>query len=124
MLIVSLRLRAFALVLPMPRQIHPTTLAKKLEAGELVYLLDVRQPWEHDYCRPGDSTLIPLGELPERIAEVEVPAGSTVVVYCHHRVRSLSGAAVLEASGFREAFSLAGGIEAWSLLIDPTLPRY
>src|SRR5262245_3763432 len=103
----------------MPRQIHPTTLAKKLEAGDPVYLLDVRQPWEHEHCRLPNSTLIPLGELPEYLSEVEVPTGAVVVVYCHHGVRSLSGAAILEANGFGEAFSLAGGIEAWSLLIDP-----
>lgn len=108
----------------MPRQIHPTALAKKLEAGEPVYLLDVRQPWEHEHCRLADSTLIPLGELPDRIAEVEVPPGAAVVVYCHHGVRSLSGAAILEANGFGEALSLAGGIEAWSRLIDPAVPRY
>jgi rhodanese-related sulfurtransferase len=108
----------------MPRQIHPATLAKKLDAGEPVYLLDVRQPWEHEYSHLPNSTLIPLGELPERLPEVEVPEGAAVVVYCHHGVRSLSGAAILEANGFGEAFSLAGGIEAWSLLIDPTVPRY
>jgi rhodanese-related sulfurtransferase len=108
----------------MPRQMHPTTLAKKLDAGEPVYLLDVRQPWEHEYSQLPNSTLIPLGELPERLSEVEVPEGAAVVVYCHHGVRSLSGAAILEANGFGEAFSLAGGIEAWSLLIDPSVPRY
>jgi rhodanese-related sulfurtransferase len=54
----------------MPRQIHPETLAQKLAAGEPVYLLDVREPWEHEYCRLPGSTLIPLGELPQRIDEV------------------------------------------------------
>jgi rhodanese-related sulfurtransferase len=108
----------------MPRQMHPTTLAKKLAAGEPVYLLDVRQPWEHDTCRLPDSTLIPLGELPEHLADVDVPPGAAIVVYCHHGVRSLSGAAILEANGFGEAYSLAGGIEAWSRLIDPAVPRY
>ncbi len=92
--------------------------------GEPVYLLDVRQPWEHEHCHLPNSTLVPLGELPERLGEVEVPNGSTIVVYCHHGVRSLSGAAILEANGFGEAYSLAGGIEAWSLLIDPNVPRY
>src|SRR5215218_6658994 len=100
----------------MPRQMHPTTLANKLAAGEPVYLLDVRQPWEHDICQLPDSTLIPLGELPELLADVDVPPGAAIVVYCHHGVRSLSGAAILEANGFGEAYSLAGGIEAWSRL--------
>jgi len=68
--------------------------------------------------------LIPLGELTERVAEVDPPPGAAVVVYCHHGIRSLSGAAILEANGLPEAYSLAGGIEAWSTLIDPTVPRY
>ena len=108
----------------MPRQIHPTSLADKLRAGESVYLLDVRQPWEHEYCRLPNDTLIPLGELPGRASEVESPAGATIVVYCHHGIRSLTGAAILEANGFAEVYSLAGGIEAWSVLIDPKVPRY
>jgi rhodanese-related sulfurtransferase len=108
----------------MPRQMHPETLAKKLKAGEPVYLLDVREPWEHAHCRLPDSVLIPLGELIEHVADVDPPPGSTVVVYCHHGIRSLSGAAILEANGFPEAYSLAGGIEGWSQLVDPTVPRY
>jgi rhodanese-related sulfurtransferase len=108
----------------MPGQIRPDTLAKKMAEGEAVYLLDVRQPWEHDVASLPDSVLIPLGELPERVAEVDPPAGATVVVYCHHGVRSLSGAAILEMHGFPKAYSLSGGIEAWSLLVDPAVPRY
>ena len=108
----------------MPRQMRPETLAKKLAAGEPVYLLDVREPWEHEHSRLPESHLIPLGELPIRIDDVEPPAGATIVVYCHHGVRSLSGAAILEMCGFPEAYSLTGGIEAWSLLIDPSVPRY
>jgi rhodanese-related sulfurtransferase len=108
----------------MPQQIHAEALAQKLAAGEQVYLLDVREPWEHALSRLPDSTLIPLGELPQRMDEVEPPAGVPVIVYCHHGIRSLSGAAILEAKGFPEAYSLAGGIEAWSLLIDPSVPRY
>jgi rhodanese-related sulfurtransferase len=103
---------------------HPNTLAQKLAAGESVYLLDVREPQEHEYARLPDSVLIPLGELSHRVADVELPPGATVVVYCHHGIRSLSGAAILEANGIREAYSLAGGIEAWSTLIDPSVPRY
>lgn len=108
----------------MPRQIHPEALSKKLAAGEPVYLLDVREPWEHEAARLPDSALIPLGELPARVEEVDPPPGAPVVVYCHHGIRSLSGAAILEMNGFPGAYSLAGGIEAWSLLIDPTVPRY
>ena len=108
----------------MPRQMHPNTLAQKLAAGEPVYLLDVREPPEHEHCRLPGSVLIQLGELSHRVADVDPPPGSTVVVYCHHGVRSLSGAAILEANGVKDAYSLAGGIEAWSTLIDPSVPRY
>ena len=108
----------------MPRQMNVTTLATKLAAKEPVYLLDVREPSEHEYSRLPDCLLIPLGELMERVGEVAPPAGVPVVVYCHHGVRSLSGAAILEMNGIREAYSLSGGIEAWSTLIDPSVPRY
>ena len=72
---------------------------------------------------PG-SRLIPLNELPARAGEVDPPEGAAVVVYCHHGVRSLSGAALLERLGFRDVASLAGGIDAWSRFVDPAVPRY
>lgn len=108
----------------MPRQIRPEALAEIIAAETPVYLLDVREPWEHEYCHLPNSVLIPLGELPTRIDEVELPADAKIVVYCHHGIRSLSGAAILEMRGFGEAYSLAGGIDAWSLRIDPKTPRY
>ncbi len=110
--------------MPMVRQIRPEDVKAKLDAGEPVYLLDVRQPEEHAYCRLPGSHLIPLGELPSRAGEVDPPAGSAVVVYCHHGVRSLSGAAILRQFGHETVYSLAGGIDAWSARIDPSVPRY
>jgi rhodanese-related sulfurtransferase len=108
----------------MPKQIHPTTVAEKIQAGETVYLLDVREPWENEHCQLPNSVLIPLGELSHRLDDVEPPKDALIVVYCHHGVRSLSGAAILEANGFPTAYSMAGGIDAWSMLIDPKVPRY
>ncbi len=105
-------------------QISVRQLADKLAAGEPVYLLDVRQPDEHAVAALPGSTLIPLGELPGRVAEVEPPAGALVVVYCHHGVRSLTGAYLLQRAGVGPVASLAGGIDAWSRLIDPAVPRY
>ena len=104
-------------------QIHPTELKRMLDAGAPVLLLDVRQPEEHAYCALPGSVLIPLGELHARASEVN-PGGATVVVYCHHGIRSLSGAAILRAAGLPDVASLSGGIDAWSLTIDPTVPRY
>lgn len=99
-------------------------LAEKIEKGEPVYLVDVRQPWESEYCQLPNSVLIPLGELPDRVGEVQPPEGALVVVYCHHGVRSMSGAAILQQAGFENAASLVGGIDAWSQRVDAKVPRY
>lgn len=108
----------------MVRQIHPLDVKAKLDAGEPVVLLDVRQPEEYAICRIAGSVLIPLGELPQRTGELEIPTGATVVVYCHHGMRSLNGAMFLTQAGIPNAVSMAGGIEAWSTLVDPAVPRY
>jgi adenylyltransferase/sulfurtransferase len=108
----------------MPREISARQLAAKLDAGEPVYLLDVRQPWEHQTAALPGATLIPLPELPVRAAEVAPPDGALAVVFCHHGIRSRSGVAILERLGFPEVVSLAGGIDAWSLEVDPKVPRY
>ena len=105
-------------------QIQPAELKQKLDAGEPLVLLDVRNEDEYAYCRLAGSVLIPLGELMGRVEEVDAPDGALVVVYCHHGVRSLSGAAILARAGIGNAVSLAGGIDAWSLHIDPGVPRY
>lgn len=104
-------------------QISVQELAAKLADGEPVYLLDVRQPEEHAIAALPNSTLIPLGELPGRIEEVAPPAGASVVVYCHHGIRSLTGVHFLQQAGIPAA-SLAGGIDAWSRVVDRSLPRY
>ncbi|AWM39719.1 hypothetical protein GobsT_19220 [Gemmata obscuriglobus] len=103
-------------------QIQPTDLKRALDANMPVVLLDVRQPDEHAFCALPNSLFIPLGELAGRVKEVPAD-GTPVVVYCHHGVRSLTGAAILRAAGL-EALSLAGGIDRWSLSVDPAVPRY
>ncbi len=108
----------------MVRQISVQDLERKLKAGEPVYLLDVRQPWEHETVALPNSVLVPLNELSARVDEITPPEGALVVTYCHLGVRSLSAAALLEQRGLREVASLRGGIEAWALEIDPSLPRY
>jgi rhodanese-related sulfurtransferase len=105
-------------------EIGPEELSEKLRRGERVYLLDVRHEWEHQLARlPGDA-LIPLHDIQERLDEVQPARGDLVVCYCHHGVRSLSAAAFLRQAGFPDAVSLAGGIDLWSQLIDPSVPRY
>lgn len=110
----------------MPRQISVDELVRLLATATPPLLLDVRQAWENETAALRDSLLIPLSELDERWPEVRQRAtdGTLIVAYCHHGVRSLSGAAILEAHGVGPVASLAGGIDAWSRTVDPTIPRY
>ena len=105
-------------------EIDPRALAEKLRRGDPVWLLDVRQGWEHQLARLPDQALIPLPELPARLGEVRPPGGALVVCYCHHGVRSLTAASILRQAGFGNALSLAGGIDLWSRLVDAAVPRY
>jgi adenylyltransferase/sulfurtransferase len=108
----------------MPHEISPRELAAKLSAGESVYVIDVRQPWENQIARLPVGILIPLNELTARLPEIDPPDGALVVTYCHHGVRSFHAAVFLESAGLPGVASLAGGIEAWSAEVDPTVPRY
>ena len=110
--------------MPIP-EISPAELAERLRApaAERPALLDVRFPHEHAYVALPGSVLIPLPELEERADELAAFEGRSVVVYCHHGVRSLDGAAFLRARGL-DAVSLRGGIDLYSLQVDPRLPRY
>jgi rhodanese-related sulfurtransferase len=108
----------------MAREITVDELARNLERGEKPLLLDVRQPWEHELSRLPESLLVPLPELPGRTGEIRPREGQQVVCYCHHGVRSLHAADFLARLGFPDVVSLAGGIDAWSLQIDPAVPRY
>jgi rhodanese-related sulfurtransferase len=107
---------------PDAMEISPQELAAKVRQGDPVFLLDVRHEWEHQLARLPDHAVIPLHELPARLEELQQDA--RIVCYCHHGVRSLSAAAILRQAGFAHAVSLAGGIDRWSLLIDPSVPRY
>jgi rhodanese-related sulfurtransferase len=107
------------------REIAASDLAKLLdEQASDVLILDVREPWENKLAALPGSRLLPLAELPQRVNEIGVPKDRTVVTYCHHGVRSQTAAAWLERAGFRNVVSLAGGIDAWSVHIDPSVRRY
>ena len=108
----------------MVKEITAQELSDRLAAGEAVQLLDVRQPWEHEIAALPGSQLVPLPELPARLGEISVPPGVLLVVYCHHGIRSRSAAHFLERAGVAAVASLAGGIDAWSLEVDPRVPRY
>jgi adenylyltransferase/sulfurtransferase len=108
----------------MTREITPDGLAARLAEGTVTYLLDVREGWEVQVASLAGAAHVPLGELPHRLAELDPPPGALLVTICHHGVRSLSAAALLEQAGHDNVVSLAGGIDAWSRQVDPGVPRY
>jgi adenylyltransferase/sulfurtransferase len=92
--------------------------------GDDFLLLDVREPDEFKRARIEGSTLIPLGELEGRLAEIREWEERPVVVHCHHGGRSAKACKVLDNAGFIRVSNLVGGIEAWSLTVDPEISRY
>jgi adenylyltransferase/sulfurtransferase len=97
-------------------------LKQRMDAHEPLTLVDVREPWEYEIAQITGSRLIPLGELPGRLAEL--PREGTLVIQCHSGVRSEEGARVLLQAGFVNVYNLQGGIEAWASEVDRTMPRY
>lgn len=91
------------------------------EKGAAGVLLDVREPWEYAQVHVEGSLHIPMGEIPDRLEELN--SGRTYVVMCHHGRRSQQVAEYLGSQGYAAA-NLAGGIDAWAAVLDPRLPRY
>jgi rhodanese-related sulfurtransferase len=103
-------------------ELTPAELKQRLDRGEKVLLVDVREPWEFDMCRIEGAKLIPMGQIPANLQSLDVD--DDVICYCHHGIRSLDVAVWLRNQGVATARSLAGGIERWSQEIDPQVPRY
>jgi rhodanese-related sulfurtransferase len=97
---------------------------RRTPPSEALLLLDCRTPEEHATARLTGSRLIPMQELPERVAEISAWREKPIIVHCHHGMRSLRVAKWLREQGFSSARSMQGGIDAWSTEVDPTVPRY
>ena len=102
-------------------QVTPVDLKRRLDAGEDVFVLDVREPHEYQIVNIG-APLIPLGDLPNRLGELD--ANREIVIHCKTGGRSQRAAEFLQKSGFKNVSNLAGGITAWATDIDPKLPKY
>src|SRR2546428_617027 len=102
-------------------EIQVEELKRRLDAGEDVFVLDVREPHEYQICNIG-GYLIPLGELPKRVHGID--SRRVVVAPCRPGVSSAKAVDFLRQSGFRKVKNLAGGILAWSDKVDPTMPKY
>ena len=102
--------------------ITPHELKSRLDKGETLVLLDVREQWEYDLAKLSGSTLIPLGTLPQSLAKLN--RNSEIVAICHHGMRSADATNFLLQQGFANVKNLVGGIDAWSVQVDGTVPRY
>jgi len=96
-------------------------LKRRLDAGDDLFVLDVREPHEYQICNIGGH-LIPLGDLPNRVSELD--SSREIVAHCRSGVRSGKAVAFLQQAGFRKVHNLAGGILAWADKIDPKMPKY
>jgi adenylyltransferase/sulfurtransferase len=102
-------------------EIQPEEFKRRLDAGESIFVLDVREPHEYQICSI-HGHLIPLGDLPKRIHELD--SSREIVVHCKSGARSAKAVDFLRQSGFKHATNLTGGILAWANKIDPALPKY
>ena len=102
--------------------IQPVELYERLKKGDDIFLIDVREEWEHSLAFISESEHIPLNELADRIQEIMFE--EEIAVYCHHGERAYIGAQILLESGFKKVYHLTGGIDAWSQVVDPRVPRY
>ncbi len=118
---------AFCGVAPVGRagtlqEVEPEALSRELAGGGAPFLVDVREPWEFEIAHVAGSRLLPLGSLPEQLAEL--PRDRPLVTVCHHGVRSATAASLLRRAGYQDVRSLAGGVDAWAERVDPAMRRY
>ncbi|AWL05755.1 rhodanese-like domain-containing protein [Massilia oculi] len=106
------------------RQITAPELAAWLAdpAREQPLLLDVREDWEFETCKIAGSVQIPMHLIPVRVGEID--DDREVVCICHHGARSMNVAAFLERNGFSNVTNLTGGVHAWAVQVDPSMPKY
>ena len=97
-------------------------LKHRIDAGNAPFLLDVREPYEYSLAKLEGSVLIPLGTLPQSLEKLD--RNTEIVAYCHHGMRSADAVGFLLQQGFTDVKNLVGGIDAWSVQVDPSIPRY
>ena len=106
-----------------PLEITPADVKRRLDSGEKLRLVDVREPHERQIAGIEGSELIPMRSVPQSLESLR-PEQAPLIVYCHHGMRSLQVVNWLREQGVESCSSMAGGIDRWSLEIDPSVPRY
>jgi rhodanese-related sulfurtransferase len=104
-------------------EIDPCEVKRRLDSGEKIRLVDVREPFEHQQANIDGAELIPMRSIPQSLELLRGSAGP-LVVFCHHGVRSLQVVDWLRRQGIETCVSMAGGIDRWSREADSTVPRY
>jgi rhodanese-related sulfurtransferase len=109
----------------LPLEANPEDIRRRIDAGEPLALIDVREPDEYAITRIDGATLIPMRDIPTNLQQLEAKADeATLIVLCHHGVRSMNVVYWLRQQGVTACQSMAGGIDAWSTSVDPSVPRY
>jgi rhodanese-related sulfurtransferase len=104
--------------------ISASELAEMLRSENPPRLLDVREQHEFEIASIPGAVLLPLGQIPDQVEELDRLRDEPIVVYCHLGVRSLHAIQFLQHAGFTNLMNLSGGIDAWSREVDPKTPRY
>ena len=109
----------------LPLEITPQEVRQRLDAGEKLALIDVREPHEFQLARIEGAELVPMRAVPAELSRLDAQADdAALIVFCHHGVRSLNVVHWLREQGVDACQSMAGGIDRWSLEIDTGVPRY
>ena len=107
-----------------PLEVDCQTVQAKRDAGQPFLFVDCREPDEYSTAHIPGTTLLPMSQLVDRVGELEPHKHGEIIVHCHHGGRSLRVVNRLRQLGFTHAINMAGGIDHWSQVIDPTIPRY
>ncbi len=104
-------------------EIDPSEVKRRIDAGEKIRMVDVREPFEHQRANILGAELIPMRSVPQSLERLRAGNGQ-LVLFCHHGMRSLQVTQWLRRQGLEDCVSMVGGIDRWSLEIDPAIPRY
>lgn len=100
------------------------TVKARQSSDDTFLFLDCREQVEYDKVRIDGAVLLPMSQMAERVGELETHRDSDIIIHCHHGGRSMQVAMWLRQQGFTKAQSMAGGIDAWAIEIEPGMTRY